>query len=447
MLLLALTGCGTVSSPPPEPVVSPTGIIYAVGTPPTPTRFSQTAELYLSQERFERALDLALEGAESDPANPIHYFLAGTAYARTRRYEEAHRMFAEAERIFPAYELDTEPEREAAWAEAYNAGLEAYAAGNAAGGIEAWELATTIFDLRPEGHRNLAGALAMEARYDDAITAYRRGIAGLRRSPATRSLTADEVRAREAARTDIEESLIPLLLFTARFSEAEPLLRRQLRRDPTDVQVRADLAAALSGQGKIEEAREIYTTLLSAAQLGATELFNIGVSLFRSGDAEGASEAFGRLTELQPNSRDAWFNYANALFAAEAWESLAGAGDRLVELDPLNENAGLIAARAHLEMGDEPAARGALARIEASQVYVEGLQMSFSGSRTSVLGRVVGNAAESGAPVRLRFTFYGDSGALGTETLTVRAPSSGERAAFDVTFATRAASYSYELVP
>ena len=287
----------------------------------------------------------------------------------------------------------------------------------------------------------------MEARYDDAITAYRRGIAGLRRSPATRSLTADEVRARDAARTDLEESLIPLLLFTARFSEAEPLLRRQLRRDPTDVQVRADLAAALSGQGKIEEAREIYTTLLSAAQLGATELFNIGVSLFRSGDAEGASEAFGRLTELQPNSRDAWFNYANALFAAEAWESLAGAGDRLVELDPLNENAGLIAARAHLEMGDEPAARGALARIEASQVYVEGLQMSFSGSRTSVLGRVVGNAAESGAPVRLRFTFYGDSGALGTETLTVPAPSSGERAAFDVTFATRAASYSYELVP
>ena len=393
-----------------------------------------------------RGLERALLGVDSDPENPIHYMLAGFAHVRLAQYDEADVMFTAAERIYPAYELDIAPEREAAWIELFNAGIEAHAGGDLEGTIEAWEGAERMWDLRPDASLNLAGLFEGEGRWDDAIEAYRGAIASLERRPVTRVLAQEELQAREDLRIRSEKSLTKLLLFTERFAEAEPLLRRHLEADPTSVQIRGDLAAALQGSGKDAEAVAIYTGLLAETDLGPRDVFNIGIALYRGGDFVAAAEAFERLTRLQPNSRDAWFNYTNSLFAAESWESLARVGDRLTEVDPLGENAGLIAARAHLELGDEQSAAEGLDRTESAPIHVEGLQLRASGPGTSLRGRVVGNAAEPGTSVRLRFTFYGADGALGTEQLTVSAPSRGVRAGFEISFAGQATAYRYELV-
>ena len=133
---LLLGGCAAVRGP-VGPVVSPTGFVYPLGTPPVASRFSQTAALYLTQELDARALEHALLGVDSDPENPIHYLLAGIAHRRLAQYGEADAMFTEAERIYPAYELDTAPEREAAWIELFNAGIAAFAEGDPEGTIEA----------------------------------------------------------------------------------------------------------------------------------------------------------------------------------------------------------------------------------------------------------------------------------------------------------------------
>ena len=445
-LCVGLAGCVGPRGP-RGPVVSPTGIVYPPGIPPEDTRFSQTATLYFSREVFDRALEQAEEGVLSEPGNPIHHFLAGSSYARLGRYRESHERFLEAERLYPAYQLDIEPQRERASAEAFNSGLEAYASGDIAGTKEAWESAALIFDLRPEPFRNLAMLLASEGDYDQAIDVYQRGLAGLEKQPAYRLLGAEEMEQRAAMKLAIEEDLAQLLLFRDRFAEAEPLLRRKLESDPTNVQVQGSLAAALSGQGRDEEANEIYSSLLSTPSLEAAQLFNIGVALFRSGQYVEAGDAFGRLTTLQPNSRDAWFNYANSLFAANAWESLAQVGDRVVELDPLSENAGLISARAHLEVGDEPGARLRLERTEAAPVHVASLQLRPSGTETIVQGRVIGNTAEAGTLIRLRFIFYGDEGMLGSQPLTLEAPAAGQSQTFEVSFASRASSYRYDYLP
>jgi len=58
----------------------------------------------------------------------------------------------------------------------------------------------------------------------------------------------------------------------------------------------------------------------------------------------------------------------------------------------------------------------------------------------------VGNTAEPGTSVHLRFTFYGPDGVVGTEPLTVLAPPAGVRARFEVSFPGRATAYRYELV-
>ena len=87
-----------------------------------------------------------------------------------------------------------------------------------------------------------------------------------------------------------------------------------------------------------------------------------------------------------------------------------------------------------------------LDRTESAPIHLEGLRLLTSGPGTSILGQVVGNAAEPGTSVRLRFTFYGTNGALGTEPFTVSAPSQGTRERFEVSFAGQATAYRYELL-
>jgi len=427
-------------------VVSPTGIVYEIGTPPVPTRFSQTGALYLTQGLVARALELSILGMEEEPGNPIHYLLAGLAHVRLEAYEKADAMFTAAQQIYPAYELEIEPEREAAWIDLFNEGIAAYTDGDIEGTIEAWELAAMMWNLRPDASLNLATLFDGEGRWDEAIGAYRNAVMGLERGPVTRMLSQEELQEREDLRMRTEGSLTQLLLFRERFAEAEPLLRRHLESDSTSVQVRGDLAAALHGLGQDTEAAAIYAGLLTETGLGARDLFNLGIALYRAGDFNAAADAFEQLTQLQPDSRDAWFNYANSLFAAESWVLLATVGARLNEVDPLGESSGLIAARAHLEIGDEQTAAEGLGRTESAPVHVEGLQLRPSELETSLQGRVVGNTAEPGTSVHLRFTFYGPDGVLGTEPLTVLAPPAGVRARFEISFPGRAIAYRYELV-
>jgi tetratricopeptide (TPR) repeat protein len=443
-----LPGCVPRAASPGGPVVSPTGYVYPIGTPPTETRFSQTATLYIRQGNLERGLELALEGIDADPENPVHFFLAGTAYARLGGHErEAVEMFEEAQRIYPAYELDVQPEEERAWAEAFNEGITAFDLGDIEKAKEAWTRATLIYDLRPDAHRNLAVLLAGEGRYDEAVDLYHRALEGLEEAPATHVLEERELGEREETRLSMEENLAQLLLYTRRYAEAEPLLRAQLDRDPDNIDLQADLASALTGLGRDGEASVLYREILSTDALESTQLFNIGVALFRAGSYVEAGDAFGRLTELQPSSRDAWFNYVNALFAAEAWDQIRDVGARLLALDPLSETAGLIVARAHLETGDEEGARDGLEDTEGAPVYVEQLQIRPAGLETTVVGRLKGNQAEPGAPLRLRFSFYGDSGLLGAETANLSAPAPSETSDFEVTFEGRATAYRYEVLP
>jgi len=431
----------------PEPVVSPTGYVYPLGTPPTGTRYSQTGSQFFREENFERALELALEGVKADPTNPVHYLLAGMADMRLADYVAADSMFEKAQAIYPAYELDIEPQREAGWGEAFNAGLAAYAAGDVEGTIAHWQDATALYDLRPAAHRNLAGLLATEGRYDEAVDVYREALTGLDKRPATVVLTAQDLQEREAERVELEEQLTALLMLTARYDEAEPLLRKRLEREPESVEVRGDLASALNSLGRETEARTIYSELLSEGGLEATQLFNLGVGLFRARDFAGSEEAFQRLTELQPQSRDAWFNRANALFAMEEWQALVPVAERLLELDPLGKNALLIAARARLETGDREGAIEILERVDAAPVYLEGLRVRNAGAGTTVEGRVTGNAAAPGSRVELLFSFFGDGGMLvGTSTATLGAPPQGEGENLVVAFDGRTLAYRYELI-
>ncbi len=443
----ALSGCAAAAATGGGPVTSPTGKVYEPGTPPRETRYSQAALLAVAQQRFEQAMQEAQNGIAADSANPIHYYLAGEAAAGLGNYELADSLWRVAERIYPAYELEIEPSRESAWVNAFNQGVEAYNAGNPQEAIAQWRKADLIYKLRPDAAQNLAVLLTQEEQYDEAIQVYRDAIAALDLVPATRVIEAEEQADRNETRAFMIESLVELLSFTGRHAEAESLIREQLQADPNNVQLQAQLANALTQQGRAAEATEIYTRLLATPSLPAVELFNIGVALFQSEDYERAAAAFGRVLQVQPNSRDALYNQANALYAAEAWQDLIPVAQRLVEVDPLNSTAALILARAHRETGNNAAALAVLEANEDYPIYVD-LQLAPAANQTMVQGTATGNAAAAGTPVRLNFTFYGEDGStLGTQSVTVSAPAPDATARFEVIFPQVAAAYSYQVAP
>lgn len=446
----ALNGCaaaGAAGGVGGGPLVSPTGREYEPGTPPRQTRFSQASLLAIAQGRFEQALSEAQAGIAADAENPAHYYLAGEAAAGLGDYELADAMWVEAEAIYPAYELEIEPSREAAWAEAFNVGVEAYNAGDMEAAIEHWTKADFIYKLRPEAAQNLAVVLTQTEMYEDAIVVYRRGIEALDIEPATRIIEAEEMAERAEVREFMIESLSELLLFTGQFAEAEALFRQLLAENPNNADVQAGLANALARQGRTAEAAEIYTRLLANPNLPAAELFNIGVALFQSEDFVRAAQAFERVAQSQPNSRDALYNQANALYAAEQWAALVPVAQRLVQVDPLNSNGALILARAQREVGNNQGALQALEANEAYPIFVE-LQMAPAANQTRLVGAVVGNQAAAGTPVRLEFTFYGDAGqVLGTQSVSVSAPAPEATGSFEVVYNQAAAAYSYRVAP
>lgn len=446
---LVLGGCAAGAGGAAGPSVSPTGKTYPPGTRPTESRHTTPTKLYIAQAQFDRALQEAQLGVAADSTNPQHYFLLGQAHAGLGNYAAADSAFDRAEQIYPAYELEIEPAREGAWAEAFNEGVNAYNAGNIEEATAAWQRANLIFDLRPEAFQNLAAVYTQASNYEQAIAAYRSALEAIEAVPASRVLEPEEVTDRQEARLTIQESLAELLLFTDQYADAEALFRQQLEEDADNIALRAKLAAAIAAQeGRQAEAQAIYNELLGRSDLDATTLMDIGVVLFEQEDYERADQAFERVAQMRPNSRDAWYNRANALYAAEEWEALVPVGQRLIELDPLNYDASLILARAYRDSGQNQDALEELQRMDATPIKLQKLETRQGAGRTTVRGEVIGNQAAAGTPVQIRFTFFGDDGSeLGTETVTVTAPAKDATAPLEVVFETDtpALGYRYQL--
>ncbi len=447
---LAMSGCAAGGATSSGPSVSPTGKTYEPGIRPTESRHTTPAKLYIAQGQYEQALTEAQQGVAADSTNPQHYFLLGQAQAGLGNYDEANEAFAMAERLYPAYELEIEPARESAWAESFNAGVEAYNAGNMQEAAAHWEAANSIYQLRPESFQNLAAIYTQQGDYPSAIEAYRGALNALETEPASRVIEEEEAAERAEARATALDNLSELLLFTDQYAEAEELFRGLLEEDPDNVTLQGRLGAAIAAQpGREAEAQAIYNELLSLPDLDASTLMDIGVVLFQQEDYVRAAEAFERVTQLQPNSRDGWYNLANALYAAENWEGLIPVAVRLIEIDPLNYDASLMLARSYRDVGDNQNSVAELERMEATPIRLQGMQTQRGADRTVVRGQAIGNQAAEGSVVQLRFTFYGEDGtSIGTESVSINAPARDQTRDFEVVIQSTepAVGYSYEVV-
>lgn len=440
------------------PVTSPSGKEYAPGTPPRQTEFSKQAQIHLvkaqaapegqAEPLYRQALQQAEAGIAADSANPVHFFLAGTAYAGLGEYEAADRAFDRAEEIYPAYEMEVDPVRLEAWGRTFNEGVSRYNEQATDEAVRLWTEANVIYNKRPEAYLNLAAVNTQAANYDAAVQMYRDALAALDREPAV-TLTPEEVEERKNARTEILTNLGQLLLFTERYADAEQVYRQQLEANPADVAAQSNLAVVQARLGKKEEAMATYERLLASTDLAATDVFDVGVGLFQIEEFDRAAQAFKRVTEALPQSRDAWFNYLNALYAQKKYEELIPVAERVTTIDPLNADTYLIMAAAHREAKQNQQALKALQAKAALPVTVSGMQVRAGTGRSTLQGTVTGGTARANTPIQLEFSFFGPNGeALGSKTVTVAAPREGETSSFqvDVENATPVVAYSYTVV-
>ena len=422
--------------------------------------YTRSAELFLTQaelgasERFQQALDAAMNSILEDPMNALGYYQAGRAQVGMWDYVAADTLFNKALELHPPYEPDIELLRNQAWTTAFKAAIEPMDAGNIAQSIELWEAAEVIYGGRyPQALINLASVYPDFERIDDAIDAYGAALEVLRDSATIEMMQSDSALGEEYPQYErsVVINRMVLLAGQERFAEAASDLGVYLESNPGDIEVLANRAAVLVEAGMPDSAEAIYDNLLSGEGLGAGEYYNIGVGLYNSDNLGRAAEAFGRVLEVSPQHREAAFMRAYTLNLADDFEPCVPAALALLDLDPYYLDNYRIAARclAGTDKGQEAAG------------YLQDMQnLAFSIGNTqlipgadgggSVTGELTNKSLEAGAMVTVRVHFSGDDGAtVGTATQRVESPAPGETTTFqaDLVSEQEVVGYYFQVIP
>jgi tetratricopeptide (TPR) repeat protein len=381
-------------------------VLPTVASAQRDTRYTREASKFLGlamtrsdqaqkAEMYQQAMVHLREGMERDADNAKVWLLSGTVLAALGEMQDADRAFTRAVQMHPAYAEEVAGEREAAWIEAFNRGIELMDQQDYDEAIRVMEGAQLIYDQRPEALMNLGALYANKGENKKAIAALERAA---------------------------EISQGPLFEQLDEEGQASWLRFRELAR-------------------------------VNVAQMAAAE----GVDAFQQEQYVQAAEQFRRAAELNPHARDYWFNYVQAIWAQTSkledgleaggaaadearqklpalYEQVETAIRKTRELDPNSEILYLIEARAHRVRGDMAEAgpardaghQAALKVLEAHDrlaVTLDNLQIYSDGEGIAIAGELTNRKAAADTPVRIQFTFVAlDGSTLGQETVTVSAP-------------------------
>ena len=396
------TGSGGAAAGPTVAASSALPQVQCAAGPPAVTAQATAAQAALNRTLilqgaaqtpfYNTAMEQARAGIAADANNPLHYFLLAQAALGTNNYAAADSAFRRTVTLCPQFAGEVNPLRERAAQMVFNAGVESFNRQDTAQALAQWEQAGRLNEAMPQAYFNQAVVYAGRNDHARAATAYRAALAALER------VTPDTSNAAELVETR---------------------------------------AGSLSG------------------------LLNAGAHFFSVNDFARAGEMFAEVHRLDPNHRDAWYNHALSLYKLERWQELVPVASRLVQIDPLNYNARIVlfnaykgisdAAKASRNTAVETANRNlAVSTLQAADslpVQVDETQLSTRDDGARLTGVVKGGIARAGTPIRLNFTFFGPSGPVGTQSITVNAPAKDASTPFEVAMPTTqpVTGYSYRV--
>ncbi|HEX6135666.1 MAG TPA: tetratricopeptide repeat protein [Longimicrobiales bacterium] len=357
-------------------------------------------------EMYRQAMEHLRQGMTEDAQNAKVWLLAGSALAALGEMAEADQAFDRAVELHPEYAAEVEGERESAWIEAFNRGIQLMDEQRYPEAITALEGAQAIYAQRPEALMNL-GAL-----YSNA---------------------GDNAKAVQALTDAIAATNGPLF-------------------------------EQLDAEQQAEWVRFRGLAQANIAQIQAQQ----GVQYFQEQRFDSAAVAFLAATETNPNARDYWFNYGQSLWALatpleEQLDSVAKTqadSARIItqlrdlygkiqhvaqksrEFDPNNEVLYLMEARTHRMSGQfDPAQReagqaAALRLLEAHEALAVSLDqigvVPGAEGTVTISGNLKNIKATEGSPVTIRFTLLAlDGTTVGQHEVSVNAPAAEQTAQFE----------------
>jgi len=389
---------------------------------------------------YEQAMTPLKLAMAKNPENAKVWLYAGQVYVGLSDFLGADSAFKKAEALHPAYAEDIAGEREVAWVEAFNAGIQAMDQ-NADEAIKQLELAELMYPHRPEAKMNLGALYAQKNQSEKAVQAFEGAIA----------------------------------------STNGPLKEKLKPEDQANWKRYADMAK------------------MNIAQIRGAE----GVEEFNAQRWEAAAAKFQQAAQVNPYARDYWFNLGQAYYAQvggleEKRDSLLAAEtalkkvkgkeaeakvkadeaaklsaqmlplyakiielfEKTMQLDPANQTSYDLIGRSQKLTGDLAADAAqktqwqnkALATFQAREALafeVEGLTAVAQENQATIKGTVKALKAAPGSPIKFRITLLGiDGSTVGQQEVTVAAPATGQTAPFEAKAAVtgEVAGWKYEVL-
>ncbi|UCC73544.1 MAG: hypothetical protein JSV86_02990 [Gemmatimonadota bacterium] len=412
-------------------------------------------------ERLASALENLEEGMESEPDNPINYFLAGQAYVALEDYATADSLWDRAVCMWEPYAGEVEAFRFVAWTNAFNRAQDLVSIGDTAAAMVLFRKAYAIDDSRPYPIFQVAAYSvrqaqlaetdsALQASLEAASWGFQEALSATRRSE---TLT-DEER-REFIWTSTA-NLAQILAYQGQLPEAAEVYERYLEDFPGDGEARSRFASLVAArvseleeyiqQTEDEATREIlqaeadslrqravseYNVLLAAdaSDRSADQHHDIGIGLYRLGLYEEAAGAFGKALELEAYRPQSLGLLGHCLYVVQRFDTLVAVAEQVVERYPYNEDNLALLAQAYRGAEDSERALQVLQRREALPFQL--VEVNLEGGVAT--GAVENRTLEPGTPIEVEFTFYDSAGnAVGTGRFSEAAPEQGGWIRFQV---------------
>jgi len=401
-----------------------------------------------ARQQYQLALQSAQAEIAADPTNPLGHRLAALAYLGMDDFQGAGEAFDRAQQLRPIYEYEDVGVRENAYIEQYQLASPLLGSGDYEEAAEYLENADAIYHGRPEAKITLAQIYASLQEHDLALQKMDE-LDEFFASPSLADMDADLVANWRSQVEDFPLMRAQVLAAAGRYDEAVVIYRELVAEDPSDIDLRQDLAAILMQSGQTEPALQVYRDLADQPGLNSDGLSRIGLGLYQADQFAEAAVMLERAAEVSPMDRDAIEWWARALYADSVWSELPAVAERWVELDP-NSGQGLaILAQSANQAGNTQVAQETVQRLQSLQFSIDNLQMRRNaGGGAEVSGSLSNRSLAQGTQVTLVFTFYAESGAaLGNVVHTAALGAEGMSEVLQVRFdsAEMVGGYSYEV--
>jgi tetratricopeptide (TPR) repeat protein len=301
----------------------------------------------------------------------------------------ADSSFDKVETMMPACGPDVLQNRQIAWANVANQGIDAMRNNDYAKAKEFFGIANRVWDQDPTASFYLATIFATEDEADSALHYFK---------------MAGRAAAGDTAQKEIHEkstqNVARIYQVLEQWDSAAVYFKACVALRPDDLEGQTGLGQAYMASGDTTNAVRIYDGLLAeSADMEALDVFRIGVALFRAERPERAAQAFEEGLQKSPHYRNGLFNLTNAYFSlAQATQKpdsvkywagkMLPVGQRLAAVDPLNRQVLRLVAAAHQFVGHEDSTDAVLKKVNEMKFEVEVLSALATSNGYEVHGTI-----------------------------------------------------------